>query len=119
MRNNVNMVKEKPGTNHESSGPSSSILVLPSILETPDPILDGSDEEEEHPEAQTQALRDYQTARDRVCRVPKDHPREGGLPVTLVMAEAISEGAISDLSFAYSRRIDTSLPLLGDRSSVR
>ncbi|KAI5666545.1 hypothetical protein M9H77_16398 [Catharanthus roseus] len=60
-------------TNPESSAPSSSTLVP----ETSDPIPDGSDEEEEHPEAQTQALRDYQLARDRVRRVPKDHPQYG------------------------------------------
>ncbi|KAI5659381.1 hypothetical protein M9H77_28174 [Catharanthus roseus] len=59
----------------ESSAPSSSTPILPSILETSDPNLDGSDEEEEHPKAHTQALRDYQLARDRVCRVPKDHSR--------------------------------------------
>lgn len=48
---------QEPETNPESSALSSSTLVLPSIPETPDPILDGSDEEEEHPEAQAQALR--------------------------------------------------------------
>ncbi|KAI5653962.1 hypothetical protein M9H77_31149 [Catharanthus roseus] len=47
------------------------------VPETSDPVLDGSDEEEQHPEAQTQALRDYHLARDRVCRVPKDHSRYG------------------------------------------
>ncbi|KAI5659073.1 hypothetical protein M9H77_27866 [Catharanthus roseus] len=55
---------QEPKTNPESSAPSSSTLVLPSIPETLDPILDGSDEEEEHPEVQAQALRDYQLARD-------------------------------------------------------
>ncbi|KAI5673315.1 hypothetical protein M9H77_13679 [Catharanthus roseus] len=60
-------------TNFVPSAPSSSSPVP----EASDPILDGSDEEEEHPEAQTQALRDYQLARDRVHRVPKDHPRYG------------------------------------------
>ncbi|KAI5677504.1 hypothetical protein M9H77_08454 [Catharanthus roseus] len=117
MRNNVNIVKEEPETNPKSSAPSSSTHVLPSIPETADPILDGSDEEDEHPEAQVQALRDYQLARDRVRKVPKDHPR--GLPETLVTAEADSEGAISDLSVAYSWRLDTALPLLNDRSSAR
>ncbi|KAI5665124.1 hypothetical protein M9H77_24447 [Catharanthus roseus] len=62
---------QEPKTNSKSSAPSSSTP----IPETSDPILDCSDEEEEHPEAQTQALRDYQLDRDRVCRVPKDHPR--------------------------------------------
>ncbi|KAI5678192.1 hypothetical protein M9H77_09142 [Catharanthus roseus] len=66
---------QEPETYPESSAPSSSTPVLPSIPETPDPILYGSDEEEEHPKAQTQALRDYQLARDRVRRVPKNHPR--------------------------------------------
>ncbi|KAI5675503.1 hypothetical protein M9H77_06453 [Catharanthus roseus] len=46
---------QEPETNSESSTPSSSTPVP----ETSDPILDGSDEEEEHPEAQTQALKDY------------------------------------------------------------
>ncbi|KAI5664778.1 hypothetical protein M9H77_24101 [Catharanthus roseus] len=64
---------QEPETNLESSAPSSSTLVA----ETSDPILDGSNEEEKYPEAQTQALRDYQLARDRVHRVPKDHPRYG------------------------------------------
>ncbi|KAI5671108.1 hypothetical protein M9H77_11472 [Catharanthus roseus] len=64
---------QEPETNPESFAPSSSTPVP----ETSDPILDGSDEEEEHPEAKTQALRDYQLARDRVRRVPKDHPRYG------------------------------------------
>ncbi|KAI5654850.1 hypothetical protein M9H77_32037 [Catharanthus roseus] len=127
MRNNINMVKElikstkpmffiqiEPETNPEFSTLSSSTPVLPSIPETPDPILDGSDEEEEHPEAQAQALRYYQLARDRFRRVPKDHPR--GLPLTLVTAEADSEGAISDLPVAYSRHLDAVLPLLDDRS---
>ncbi|KAI5657619.1 hypothetical protein M9H77_26412 [Catharanthus roseus] len=57
---------QEPETNSEFSAPSSSTLVP----ETSDPILDGSDEEEEHPETQTQALRDYQLARYRVCRIP-------------------------------------------------
>ncbi|KAI5652657.1 hypothetical protein M9H77_29844 [Catharanthus roseus] len=114
---NVNMVKEEPKTNSESSALSSSTPVLPIISETPDPILDGSDAEEEYPEAQAQGLRDYQLTRDRVRRVPKDHPR--GLPVTLVTAEADSEGAISDLPVTYSRRLDTALPLLGDCLSAR
>ncbi|KAI5666154.1 hypothetical protein M9H77_16007 [Catharanthus roseus] len=112
MRNNVNIVKEEPETNPESSAPSCSTPVLPSIHETPDPILDGSDEEEEHPEAQAQALRNYQLARDRVRRVPEDHP--WGLPVTLVTIEADSEGAIFDLPVAYSRLLDAVLLLLGD-----
>ncbi|KAI5666058.1 hypothetical protein M9H77_15911 [Catharanthus roseus] len=64
---------QEPETNSESSAPSSNTPVP----ETSDLILDGSDEEEEHPEAQTQALRDYQLARDRVHRVPKDHHRYG------------------------------------------
>ncbi|KAI5659616.1 hypothetical protein M9H77_28409 [Catharanthus roseus] len=116
MRNNVNMVKEEPETNPESSAPSSSTPVLPSIPETPDPILDGSDEEEEHPEALAQAFRDYQLARDRVHSVPKDHPR--GLPVTIVTTGADSEGAIHDLPVAYSR-VAFTLPLFGDCSSTR
>ncbi|KAI5664981.1 hypothetical protein M9H77_24304 [Catharanthus roseus] len=64
---------QEPETNSESSAPSSSTPVP----ETSDPILDGSDEEEKHPEAQTHTLRDYQLFRDRVRRVPKDHPRYG------------------------------------------
>ncbi|KAI5648006.1 hypothetical protein M9H77_34011 [Catharanthus roseus] len=44
--------------------------------------------------------------------------REGGLPVSLVIAEAISEGAISNLPFAYSWRLDAALSLLNDRSSA-
>ncbi|KAI5674225.1 hypothetical protein M9H77_14589 [Catharanthus roseus] len=42
-----------------------------------------------------------------------------GLPVTLVTAEADSEGAISDIPAAYSRRLDVALLLLSDRSSAR
>ncbi|KAI5675605.1 hypothetical protein M9H77_06555 [Catharanthus roseus] len=62
-------------TNEELVTPSSSILDPPSIPETLNPVLEDSDEEEEHPEAQAQALRDYQLARNRVRRVPKEHPR--------------------------------------------
>ncbi|KAI5656851.1 hypothetical protein M9H77_25644 [Catharanthus roseus] len=62
---------QEPETNSKPSAPSSSSPVP----EASNPILDGSDEEEEHYEAQTQALRNYQLARDRVRRVPKDHPR--------------------------------------------
>ncbi|KAI5659768.1 hypothetical protein M9H77_28561 [Catharanthus roseus] len=54
---------------------SSSAPVPSSIPENPDLVLEGSDEKAEHPEAQAQALRDYQLARDRVRRVPKEHPR--------------------------------------------
>ncbi|KAI5675601.1 hypothetical protein M9H77_06551 [Catharanthus roseus] len=64
---------QEPETNSESFSPSSSTP----IPETSYPILDGSEEEEERPEAQTQALRDYQLARDRLRRVPKDRPRYG------------------------------------------
>ncbi|KAI5670712.1 hypothetical protein M9H77_11076 [Catharanthus roseus] len=62
---------QEPETNFEPSATSSSSP----IPKASDPILDGSNEEEEHPEAQTQALRNYQLARDRVRRVHKDHPR--------------------------------------------
>ncbi|KAI5675748.1 hypothetical protein M9H77_06698 [Catharanthus roseus] len=55
--------------------PSSSIPDPPSIPETLNPVLEDSDEEEEHPEAQAQALRDYQLARGKIRRVPKEHPR--------------------------------------------
>ncbi|KAI5674014.1 hypothetical protein M9H77_14378 [Catharanthus roseus] len=57
--------------------------------------------------------------RERVSREKRERNREGGLPVTLVTAEADSEGAISDLPFAYSRRLDVALPLLGDHLSAR
>ncbi|KAI5657551.1 hypothetical protein M9H77_26344 [Catharanthus roseus] len=81
----------------------------PSIPETLDPVSEGSDEEVEHLETQAQALRDYQLARDRVHKVPKDHPRFG------------SEG--SDHPVTYRRRLDafcTTQPLLGVLSfSVR
>ncbi|KAI5669381.1 hypothetical protein M9H77_19234 [Catharanthus roseus] len=52
----------EPETNPMIPTPFSSTHVLSSILESPDPILEGSDEEVEHPEAQAQALRDYQLA---------------------------------------------------------
>ncbi|KAI5676578.1 hypothetical protein M9H77_07528 [Catharanthus roseus] len=103
MKNNVNMVKgvikstkptiliqivevtskhtleptQEPKTDRELVTPSSSTPDPPSIPETLDPVLEGSDEEEEHPEAQAQALREYQLASDRVRRVPKEHPRYG------------------------------------------
>ncbi|KAI5678665.1 hypothetical protein M9H77_09615 [Catharanthus roseus] len=54
------------------------------VLETSNPILDGSDEEEEHPRAQTQALRDYQL----------DHPRYGYsyiLPYAFAVASYVEE----------------------------
>ncbi|KAI5648344.1 hypothetical protein M9H77_34349 [Catharanthus roseus] len=65
----------EPETNPVIPNPSSSTPIPSSILETPDPILEGFDEEAEHPKAQAQALRDYQLARDRVRRVPKEYPR--------------------------------------------
>ncbi|KAI5642391.1 hypothetical protein M9H77_00180 [Catharanthus roseus] len=100
MKNNVNMVKgvikstkptifiqmvevtsepsleppQEPDNNQVLPTSSSSTPDPPSIPETIDPVLEGSDEEE-HPESQAQALRDYQLARDRVRRVPEDHPR--------------------------------------------
>ncbi|KAI5675512.1 hypothetical protein M9H77_06462 [Catharanthus roseus] len=101
MKNNVNMVKrvievtkpmiliqmvevtsepplepsQEPKTNEELVTTSSSVPDLPSVPETLDPVLEGSDEEEEHPETQAQALRDYQLTRDRARRVPKEHSR--------------------------------------------
>ncbi|KAI5666811.1 hypothetical protein M9H77_16664 [Catharanthus roseus] len=51
---------QEPETNEKLVTPSSSIPYPPSVLETRDTELEGSDEEEEHPEAQAQALRDYQ-----------------------------------------------------------
>ncbi|KAI5648146.1 hypothetical protein M9H77_34151 [Catharanthus roseus] len=103
MKNNVNMIKgvikstkptiliqmvevtsessleppQEPETNRELPAPSSSTPDPPNIPETLNPILEGSDEEEEHSEAQAQALKDYQLARDRVRGVPKEHPRYG------------------------------------------
>ncbi|KAI5671203.1 hypothetical protein M9H77_11567 [Catharanthus roseus] len=53
----------EPETNLVIPTLSNSTPVPSSIPETPDPVLEGSDEEAEHPE-----LRDYQLARDRVCR---------------------------------------------------
>ncbi|KAI5673651.1 hypothetical protein M9H77_14015 [Catharanthus roseus] len=50
-------------------------VVLSSVPDTSKSELEGSDEEEEHPEAQAQALRDYQLTRDRARRVPKEHTR--------------------------------------------
>ncbi|KAI5659459.1 hypothetical protein M9H77_28252 [Catharanthus roseus] len=65
----------EPKTNLVIPAPSSSTHVPSSIPKTPDMVLEGSDEEVEHPEAQAQALSDYQLVRDRVRRVPKEHPR--------------------------------------------
>ncbi|KAI5676862.1 hypothetical protein M9H77_07812 [Catharanthus roseus] len=65
---------EPPQELETNSKPSACSSSSP-VPEASDLILDGSDQEEEHPEAQTQALRDYQLARDRVCRVSKDHPQ--------------------------------------------
>ncbi|KAI5664602.1 hypothetical protein M9H77_23925 [Catharanthus roseus] len=66
---------QEPETNKELVTLSSNILDPPSIPEILNPVLEDSDEEEEHPEAQAQALRDYQLVRDRVRRVPKEYPR--------------------------------------------
>ncbi|KAI5648052.1 hypothetical protein M9H77_34057 [Catharanthus roseus] len=44
----------------------------------------------------------------------RERNRERGLPVTSVMAEAISEGIIPDHPLAYLRRLDAVLSLLGD-----
>ncbi|KAI5675665.1 hypothetical protein M9H77_06615 [Catharanthus roseus] len=57
---------QEPETNEELVIPSSSIPDPPSILETLNPMLEDFDEEEEHPETQAQAFRDYQLARNRV-----------------------------------------------------
>ncbi|KAI5675741.1 hypothetical protein M9H77_06691 [Catharanthus roseus] len=57
----------EPETNPVIPTPSSRTCSF-SIPENPDPVLEGSDKEVEHLEAQAQALRDYQLARDRVCR---------------------------------------------------
>ncbi|KAI5677767.1 hypothetical protein M9H77_08717 [Catharanthus roseus] len=54
-----------------------------------------------------------------VSQEKRERSREGGLPVTLVTAKAISESAISDLPFAYRRYLDAALQLLGDRLSAR
>ncbi|KAI5675604.1 hypothetical protein M9H77_06554 [Catharanthus roseus] len=59
----------EPETNPVIPTPSSRTCSF-SIPENPDAVLEGSDKEAEHLEAQAQALRDYQLARDRVCRVP-------------------------------------------------
>ncbi|KAI5671211.1 hypothetical protein M9H77_11575 [Catharanthus roseus] len=67
----------EPETNPVIPTPSSSTPIPSSIPETPDLVSEGYDEEAEHPEAQDQAIRDYQLARDRVRRVPKEHPRYG------------------------------------------
>ncbi|KAI5677505.1 hypothetical protein M9H77_08455 [Catharanthus roseus] len=56
--------------------------------------------------------------RERVSR-EKEREIEKGLPVTLVTAETDSEGAISDLLVAYSRRLDVVVSLLSDCSSSR
>ncbi|KAI5667014.1 hypothetical protein M9H77_16867 [Catharanthus roseus] len=56
---------QEPETNEELVTPSNSIPDPPSIPETLKSVLEDSDEKEEHPEAQAQALRDYQLARDR------------------------------------------------------
>ncbi|KAI5673637.1 hypothetical protein M9H77_14001 [Catharanthus roseus] len=55
----------EPETSVKLPASSSSTPDHPSILETLDPVLEGSDEEEEHHEAQAQAVKDYQLARDR------------------------------------------------------
>ncbi|KAI5678667.1 hypothetical protein M9H77_09617 [Catharanthus roseus] len=65
----------EPETNPVIPTQSCSTPVPSSIPETPDPVLEGSDEEVEHPEAQARAFRDYQLTRDRVRRVPKENPR--------------------------------------------
>ncbi|KAI5671159.1 hypothetical protein M9H77_11523 [Catharanthus roseus] len=56
----------EPETNPELPATSSSTPDPPSIPKTLDPVLEVFDEEEEHPEAHAQALRDYQFVRDRV-----------------------------------------------------
>ncbi|KAI5659512.1 hypothetical protein M9H77_28305 [Catharanthus roseus] len=58
----------EPETNLVISTPFSSTLDPFSIPETPDLVLEDSDEDAEHLEPHAQALRDYQLERDRVCR---------------------------------------------------
>ncbi|KAI5676832.1 hypothetical protein M9H77_07782 [Catharanthus roseus] len=60
-----------------SETPFNGIPNLSNVPETLDPELEGSDEEEEHPEAQAQALRDYQLSRDRFRRAHKEPTRYG------------------------------------------
>ncbi|KAI5648414.1 hypothetical protein M9H77_34419 [Catharanthus roseus] len=50
---------QEPETNEELDTPSSSVPDSTSVPETHIPKLEGSDDEEEHPKAQAQALRDY------------------------------------------------------------
>ncbi|KAI5672139.1 hypothetical protein M9H77_12503 [Catharanthus roseus] len=57
--------------------PSSSIPDPSSVPETLVPELEDSDEEEEHPKAQAQALRDYLLSRERVRRAHKEPSRYG------------------------------------------
>ncbi|KAI5670914.1 hypothetical protein M9H77_11278 [Catharanthus roseus] len=71
----------------------------PNIPETLDPLLEGSDEEEEHPEAQAQALRDYQLARDRVRRAEY-------IAATEAIKEAIwLQGLLNELHVLHSKAI--------------
>ncbi|KAI5671815.1 hypothetical protein M9H77_12179 [Catharanthus roseus] len=57
----------------------------------------------------------------RLSRVSREKREIGKevVPVTLVTAEAISEGVTFDQPLAYPRRLDAALPLLGDRSIAR
>ncbi|KAI5658405.1 hypothetical protein M9H77_27198 [Catharanthus roseus] len=68
--------------------PSSRIHDPSSVPETLEPVLEGSDEEVDHPEAQAQALSNYQLVRDR--REPKGIER-GVAPVILSLLRLGSE----------------------------
>ncbi|KAI5649670.1 hypothetical protein M9H77_35675 [Catharanthus roseus] len=64
----------EPQTNEELDI-LSSVPDLTSVLETDVLGLEGSDDEEDHPEAQAQTLRDYQLSRDRFRRAHKEPTR--------------------------------------------
>ncbi|KAI5673655.1 hypothetical protein M9H77_14019 [Catharanthus roseus] len=120
---------QEPETNSESSAPSST-----PVPETSDPILDGSDEEEEHLEAQTQALSDYQLARVRVLLTTLGFSSFSfGSAVALLSLfwcfYAVNQSSLSPclsvgpflrvitpiIIFLHYRRLDTATPLLGVR----
>ncbi|KAI5658323.1 hypothetical protein M9H77_27116 [Catharanthus roseus] len=67
-------LKVKGGPNLEKR---TNIPYPTSVPKTLVPKLEGSDEEVEHPEAEAQAIRDYQLSRDRVRRAHKEPTRYG------------------------------------------
>lgn len=84
---NVPTVGNIPVEVEDTSGPSQEYThepetneeldVLASLLETDVPELENFNDDEDHPEAQAQALRDYQLSRDRARRMSGEPIRYG------------------------------------------